>query len=87
MYTQYLADVRLENYDTLRSIPTKGLPDTFDEWRQQRDQKSAQIISGGNQFRLVEIDPYEFSDFCRKSNRAADMDALADFVELKRSRP
>jgi uncharacterized protein YcaQ len=80
MYTKHLADIRRENYDAIRDLPTRDLPRTFDEWASQRDQEAAEILGGGNHVGRVEVKADRFADFCRKTNRPYDRNSLADFV-------
>jgi hypothetical protein len=61
----YLADIRASDYEPLRSIPTLGLPDTFNEWAYKRREFSTKICGGGNEAIGVEVEPNEFADFCR----------------------
>ena len=77
MYTMFLADLHAEEYEAFRSIPTIGLPDTFERWRQQRREHAAQIKGGGNNASWEEVHPDEFAGFLHLHGMTGKVDITA----------
>jgi hypothetical protein len=82
----YLADIRANDYESFRSIPATGLPDTFDKWTHQRAERAAQVIGGGNEVVSVEINPDEFAIFCRDRGAPTNLHSLDNLAAEKARR-
>ena len=66
-YTRYLADIDPNEYEAFRRLMGSGIPHTFKEWAEKRDEAVAQITSRGNEAILIQVHPDEVAVYCRSS--------------------
>ncbi len=76
-----------DDYDTIRNLPGSDLPQTFDEWKQERAKEDLDIARSSSSIivRGFKINPNEFSDFCKRLHIPADREAIKAFVQKKAS--
>jgi hypothetical protein len=73
--------IRRQDYEAFRGIPTRNLPDTFDQWQYKHAEQAAHITGGGHIAEYIEIDPQEFADFCHATGQEASLQTIRFFAE------
>src|SRR6266487_1086148 len=86
MATVPVPRTRAEHYKAFLALPTKNLPDTFDRWRDERAAEEIHYTRKGWIIEPIEIEPEEFSRFCRTNNVPADGHAIKAMIEEKSRR-
>lgn len=77
----YLPVIRLEDFESFRSLMHAELPPTYDEWTKRHADRVA-YWRRTNRIFEIQINPNEFAAFIRKSGRGANMKNLSDFAAI-----
>lgn len=81
----YIPVINAKKYDALKAILGSHVPDTFDEWGQFLNDKSAKARTGLDTVRNINVDPDEFARFLDTTNAQHNLDGLDDFTAEKGS--
>ena len=74
--TLFLPRLPAEDYEAFRSLPTVGLPDTFEKWCRRIDKQIAEVKALGDDASLVDVNFQEFAAFLRLHRMAAQDSSL-----------
>jgi len=78
--------IREEHYQAFLALPTAEMPETFDEWRNERAQDERNFIMSNFTVDRIEIYPEEFAKFCRERVIPMNFHAIKALVEEKSRR-
>ncbi len=78
-----LAIINRDDYEAFRNIPTRDLPDTYDEWLQLSAQSRLEWGRAGAEIVEIEVHSDEFARFLSATGQPANMKSLWDFVREK----
>ncbi len=83
----YLPIIAPNDFERFRRLLGANLPTTFDDWRHLAEDRSLQVIRGGDVLRGIEVDFHEFAVWLGAApGRAADLSSLDHFAFLSGSR-
>jgi|SRR5438270_801749 hypothetical protein len=86
MPTVPVARIRQEHYKAFLALPTKNIPDTFEEWRNNQAAEEIHYLRNGWTIKPVEINSEELAIFCRDKGLPIDSHSIKTLVEEKSRR-
>jgi hypothetical protein len=79
MSTFFFPKLDASNYQSFRRLINDEMPETFNEWSQRQSLKKDQYLLNLHPDRLcvdIEINPDQFSKYCRSTNSSNTLDTL-----------
>jgi len=79
-----LPAIRPDDYRAFRDIPTRDLPNTYDEWLQLVAKRRLERGQAGFVVVDIQIEPHEFARYLSRMRHDGNLKSLADFCKEKR---
>jgi hypothetical protein len=76
--------IRADDYDAFRRIPTRDLPDTYNEWLKLIAERRLERGRLGFQVVEIQVNSGEFTRYLTTNGQAANLKTLADLCIEKR---
>jgi hypothetical protein len=68
------------DYDAFRRIPTRDLPDTYNEWLKMLAERKLEHARLGYRIIEVKVNPHEFARYLTTAGQPGNLKTLADFT-------
>jgi hypothetical protein len=81
----FLPHISRQNYKAIRDLPGSDLPDTYDEWFKLFAKERLEYGQVGYDVHELEVDPCEFTRYCRAIGMSSNGQRLLNFAEEKAS--
>ena len=84
--TYELPIIDAADYDAFRNLPTRDLPNTYDEWLKLFAKRKLEYARLGYRVVEVKVNSREFARYLTAAGQSGNLKTLADFALEKSSR-